>query len=66
MLDDELVLSISNIIDLGSGRSKLNFRVFDPTGQMRVMLQAVDQQIAVKKDLISFIQSKPGLSYEIN
>lgn len=65
-LNDDLILSLTDIINECPGNSDLFFEILDPLGQMNVTLQSKSRKVAVKKNLISFIQSKQGLSYKIN
>ena len=65
-LDEDLVFSLSNIVKESPGNTDLYFHILDPLGQMNLTLQSKAAKVSVKKDLISYIQSKPALSYKIN
>ena len=65
-LDEDIVFSLSDIVKDNPGNSDLYFQILDPLGQMNLTLQSKLAKVSVKKDLISYIQSKPVLSYKIN
>ena len=65
-LNNDLILSLTDEINASPGTADLYFQIVDPLGQMNVTLQSKTKKVSVKKDLISFIQSKQGLSYKIN
>ena len=65
-LDEDIVLSLSDIVKENPGNTELYFHILDPLGQMNLTLQSKAAKVSVKKDLISYIQSKPVLSYKIN
>ena len=65
-LDDDTVMSLSSIVKDSPGTVNLYFQILDPEGQMNLTFQSKTEKISVKKDLISYIESKPALSYKIN
>ena len=65
-LNDDLVLSLVNIIKENPGNVDLYIQIVDSLGQMNLDFLSKSFKVAVKKDLISYIQSKQGLSYKIN
>ena len=65
-LDDDTVMSLSSIVKDSPGTVDLYFQILDPEGQMNLTFQSKTEKISVKKDLISYIESKPALSYKIN
>ena len=65
-LNNDLILSLTDEINASPGTADLYFQIVDPLGQMNVTLLSKTKKVSVKKDLISFIQSKQGLSYKIN
>ncbi len=65
-LDDDFVLSLSDIVRENPGDTELCFRILDPAGRMNIAMLSKSAKVSVKKDLISYIQSKPSMSYKIN
>ena len=65
-LDEDIVLSLSDVVKECPGNTDLYFHILDPLGQMNLTMQSKLAKVSVKKDLISYIQSKPALSYKIN
>ncbi len=65
-LSDDLVLSLSGITKECPGETELYFQILDPLGQMNLTFLSKMAKVSVKKDLISYIQSNPSLSYKIN
>lgn len=65
-LDDDMVLSLSDMLKKCPGHTDLYFQILDPLGQMHLTMKSKVAKVSVKKDLISYIQSKPELSYKIN
>ncbi len=65
-LEDDTILSLNDIVKECPGNTELYFRILDPLGQMHLTMQAKATKVSVKKDLISYIESKPNLTYKIN
>lgn len=65
-LDEDTLQAISILVKQNPGNSSLYFHILDAEGQMTLTLQSRNQKVSVKKDLISYIESKPSLSYKIN
>ena len=65
-LDDDTLLSLQCIIRDCPGNSDLYFLIADSDGQTHLNMHSRSTKVSVKKNLISFIESKPALSYKIN
>ena len=65
-LDDDTFLSLQCIVKECPGNTDLYFLFADTDGQSHVNMKARNVKVSVKKKLISFIESKPALSYKIN
>ena len=65
-LDDDMVMSLSAMIKEHPGQASLYFHILDPEGKMNLTFHSKLGKVSVKKDLISYIQSQPALSYKIN
>ncbi len=65
-LDEDTLLTLSTMIKESPGNAALHFQVLDPEGRMHLNLLSRATKISVKKDLISYIEGKDGLSYQIN
>lgn len=65
-LDDDTLLSLQCIIRECPGNSDLYFLIADSDGQTHLNMHSRSTKVSVKKNLISFIESKPALSYKIN
>ena len=56
--------SLSDVVKECPGNTDLYFHILDPLGQMNLTMQSKLAKVSVKKDLISYIQSKPLPSYK--
>ena len=65
-LNDDIVLSLEEIVERSPGKASLNFRIIDPEGRMNLTLHSRNQQVNVQRNLIEYVQSHPSLSYSIN
>ena len=65
-LNEDIVLSLEELINEAPGQANLYFHIIDPEGQMNLTLHSRNKQINVRRELIEYIQSKAGLSYAIN
>ena len=65
-LDDDTLLSLQCIIRDCPGNADLYFLIADSDGQTHLNMHSRSTKVSVKKNLISFIESKPALSYKIN
>ena len=65
-LDDDTLLSLQCVIRDCPGNSDLYFLIADSDGQTHLNMHSRSTKVSVKKKLISFIESKPALSYKIN
>ncbi|MDE7377936.1 MAG: DNA polymerase III subunit alpha [Paraprevotella sp.] len=65
-LDSDTVLSLSTLIKNNPGTASLYFQISDAEQQNHLSLQSKSAKVSVKKDLISYIENHPSLSYKIN
>ncbi len=65
-LDGDTLLSLTSLLKSSPGHTNLYFQVYDAEEKMHLTLQSRTAKISVKKELISYIESKPELSYKIN
>lgn len=65
-LDDDTLLSLDTIIKQNPGNATLYIHILDSEGQGNLMLQSRKMRITVGKELISFVEGRPELSYRIN
>ncbi len=65
-LNDDIVLSLSELIDNCPGTTALYFQVVDPEGYMNLTLRSLNKQITVRRELIDFILGQSALAYRIN
>lgn len=65
-LDKELITDISTLVQKNPGNAELHFRVVDSDGKMHVTMKANKVKISVKRDLITYIKSRPELEFKIN
>ena len=65
-MDDDIVMSLSALLKDNPGDVALHFHVVDTENQMGLTFLSKQGKISVKKNLISYIQSQPALSYKIN
>lgn len=65
-LDKELITDLSSLARKNPGNAELHFLVVDGDGKMHVTMKAQKVKISVKRDLINYIKSRPGLDFKIN
>ena len=65
-LTEDFVLSFREIISKRPGNARLFFRVIDPEGHMNLLFRSRTIQVSVDRFLLNFLQSTPGLTYQIN
>ena len=65
-LDKELITDISTLVQKNPGNAELHFRVVDRDNKMHVTMKANKVKISVKRDLITYIKSRPELEFKIN
>ena len=65
-LDKELITDISTFVQKNPGNAELHFRVVDRDSKMHVTMKANKVKISVKRDLITYIKSRPELEFKIN
>ena len=65
-LTSDTLISLSEMIQQSPGPTSLFFQVVDAEEKMLLTLQSRTAKITVKKDLISYLESKPELSFKIN
>ena len=66
MLNEDIVVAFEEFSINSPGHAAIYFHILDPEGKQHVKLHSRNRQITVNKQLIDFINSKPGLSYQIN
>lgn len=65
-LDDDLLLSLDTIIKQNPGNATFFVHILDPENKANLTLQSRNMRISVGKELISFIETRPELSYRVN
>ena len=65
-LNDSLVNNLSTFIKAHPGNTELHFCIKDLEEQMQADLIAKDFKISVHKELIDFLQSRPGVEISVN
>ena len=65
-LDKELITDISTLVQKNPGNAELHFRVVDRDSKMHVTMKANKVKISVKRELITYIKSRPELEFKIN
>jgi len=65
-LNDDIVLSLSELIDNSPGNAALYFHIIDPEGHMNLTLRSRSKQVSVRRELIEYIQGQTALAYRIN
>ena len=66
LLDDEVVMELSELINETPGSTKLFFQLHDLTGKHHVLLRSTSNSIDVRSNLIQFIERTEALDYKIN
>ncbi|MBO4825646.1 MAG: DNA polymerase III subunit alpha [Prevotella sp.] len=65
-IDNDTVMELASMIDESPGRTQLFFQLCVADGKNSVMLHSKGRQVEVKQNLILFIESNPGMEYQIN
>jgi DNA polymerase-3 subunit alpha len=65
-LDEEFVTEINTLTEDSPGNTKLYFCIVDPHEKMRLEMVSSNRRISVKKNLITYILSRPELEFKIN
>ena len=65
-IDEDTVLSLTELINESPGKVDLFFRIIDPEGRMNLTLKSRTHRITVKRDLVDFINNNSAMSYAIN
>lgn len=65
-LDEEFITDFSSIVNEHPGNTELYFLIKDGEGKMHVNMMSRKIKVTVKKDLISYIKSRPELEFKIN
>ena len=65
-IEDDMILALSDLLKSSPGNASVYFNVTDKSTQNSLSMMSKNVKVSVKKDLISFIESKPSLSYRIN
>ena len=66
MLNDQIVMELSELITENPGKTDLFIQLHDSTGKKHVLLRSTSKSIDVKSNLIQFIEQTPALDYKIN
>ena len=66
LLDDQVVMELTEMIDEHPGTTKLFFQLHDSTGKHHVLLRSTTKSVDVKHRLIQFIEQTNALDYKIN
>lgn len=65
-INDTVVTDLSTLLKKSPGKARLLFQVIDPTGLMHVGLQSRTSHLSVRRELVQYIDTQPGLSFRIN
>ena len=65
-LNDDIVLTLSTLMDESPGHAALYFNILDPEGKQNLKLQSLNKRINVQQKLLDYIESQEHLSYKIN
>ncbi len=65
-LDEPLVSDLVTLINDSPGKTRLCFQIKDAESNNVISLRSKAKSIEIKRDLISFIERNPALSYKIN
>ena len=66
LLDDQVVMELTEMIAEHPGTTKLFFQLHDSTGKHHVLLRSTTKSVDVKHRLIQFIEQTNALDYKIN
>ncbi len=66
LLDEQVVMELSELINSNPGKTKLFFQMVDSTGKNHVLLRSTSKMVDVKSTLVNFIDRTPALDYKIN
>ena len=66
LLDEQVVMELSELINSNPGKTKLFFQMVDSTGKNHVLLRSTSKMVDVKSTLVNFIDRTPALDYIIN
>ena len=66
LLDEQVVMELSELINSNPGKTKLFFQMVDSTGKNHVLLRSTAKMVDVKSTLVNFIDHTPALDYKIN
>ncbi len=66
VINDEVVTDLSTIISDNPGSTQLFFQIVDEEHNTRILLRSKSHVINIKNDLITYIESTPGMTYNIN
>ena len=65
-IDDNLALALINFTQQHPGNTSLNLKIEAPAQNIYLTTKAKSKGLTVNKDLLTFIQAHPTLSYKIN
>ena len=66
LMDDQLVMELTELISETPGNTKLYFQLHDSTGKHHVLLYSSSKSIDVRSSLIHFIEQSDAMDYKIN
>ena len=66
LLDDQLVMELTELIAETPGKTQLFFQLHDSMGKNHVLLHSNSKTIDVRSNLIHFIEQSEALDYKIN
>ena len=66
LMDDQLVMELTELISETPGNTKLYFQLHDSTGKHHVLLYSSSKSIDVRSSLIRFIEQSDAMDYKIN
>ena len=65
-IDETIVSDLTTIITENPGTTQLFFQIHHPESNSPILLRSKAKGINVKRELISYIESKPEMTYKIN
>ncbi|MBQ7419391.1 MAG: DNA polymerase III subunit alpha [Prevotella sp.] len=66
LLDEQVAMELSELVNANPGSTKLYFQMVDSTGKGHVLMRSASKGVDVKSTLLSFIDHSPALDYKIN
>ncbi len=65
-IDEEFINNFTSIVNKNPGNTELYFRIKDLEGNISLCLMAKKAKVSIKKELMSYLDSRPGLEYKFN